>query len=80
MYTLDPTTILAETLEDLQYMLNRINEIVEQFGLEIVEQFGLFTNNSKIKMIAISRQLFKNLHVSIIGEYSEGVNKFNNLG
>lgn len=68
----DDTAILANNLEDLQNMLDRIVEVGVQFGLRI--------NIAKTKMMIISRQEFGNINLTINGEAIERVSRFKYLG
>ena len=68
----DDTAILANNLEDLQDILDRVTEVGEQFGLSI--------NITKTKMMIISRQEFNNINLTINGEAIERVAKFKYLG
>lgn len=67
----DDTAILANNLEDLQILLNKLNECGEQFGLHI--------NVAKTKMMVISRHQY-NTHLNINGENIERVTNFTYLG
>ena len=63
---------MANSLEDLQNILDKITEVSEQFGLSI--------NIAKTKMMIISRKEFHNINLIINGETIERVLKFKYLG
>jgi len=70
----DDTTIIADSIEDLQHLMNKVNEHSKEFGLNI--------NNKKTKYMIISRNKVphSNSFISINNEPIERVTSFKYLG
>lgn len=68
----DDTAILANSIEDLQILLNKLNEVGTAFGLNI--------NIKKTKMMIVSRKDIKDATLSLNGEDIERVVRFKYLG
>lgn len=68
----DDTVLLADNVEDLQTMLNRVTTIGNQAGLKI--------NRNKTKFMVISRRKIQNADLHIEMEPIERVHRFKYLG
>lgn len=68
----DDTALLAESMSDLQMLLNRVSEASEKYGLKI--------NIGKTKMMIISKDGAENAQLELSGEHIERVQHFKYLG
>lgn len=68
----DDTVLLAESMSDLQILLNRVSGTSEKYGLKI--------NIGKTKMMIISKDGAENAQLELSGEHIERVQHFKYLG
>lgn len=68
----DDTVLLAETLEDLQTIINKIVEVSEEYGLTL--------NTNKTKYMLITKSTLDNSNMYVKVQPIERVRKYNYLG